>query len=126
MSDPADLAAPSGFLAAYARYRSPRIFLRVLAVVVFFWLTWNLLPFTPHFDDPGFERLNLFLSVESSVTVSILLAWQERIEATEKRRNLYVLETLEATRDMVEAQHAVILMLRDHLDRLEKRDAGEP
>lgn len=97
----------------YAKFRSGKKFLLALACVVFGWLIWNLCPWVPHFDDAGFERLNLFLSIESSMTVSLLLMWQERQEAVERARMEQMLLVMQSVRDMMEAQHEILIKLRD-------------
>lgn len=81
---------------AYARWRTGRLFLIALCGFCAVWIVWNLLPWLPHFDDPGFSRLTLVLSVEASIAASIILAVQEKQDAVQRRQALYMLHIMEA------------------------------
>lgn len=90
------------FERAYRTFRSPRIFLRVLCGVCFFWIVWNLQPWFLHFDDEGFGRLNLLLSVEASIASAVLLAVQERQEQHNVQQLRYMLDMMTAITNMLE------------------------
>lgn len=111
MPEAAKIAAPGRFVTAYTRFRT-KVWLYVLFAICIVWVAWNLTPFLPHFDDAGFERLNLFLSLESSITVSILLMWQDRQEAIERERMQQMLLLMESVRDMMLAQHEILVKLK--------------
>lgn len=81
---------------AYRTFRSPRIFLWVLCIFCAAWVAWNMVPALPHFDDPGFARLTLILSVEASVASAVMLAVQERQEKANARQLRYMLDLMEA------------------------------
>ncbi len=81
---------------AYAAFRGSTAFLWLLFAVVAGWIGWNLIPGLPHWDDPEFGRLNLFLSVEASVTVSLLLAWSDRQAAAQRKLDERLLHLMEA------------------------------
>lgn len=89
--------------AGYARFRGSRLFLLALAGFTFAWIVWNLTPGIPHFDDAGFTRLNVFLSVEASVSVAMLLMATEKQDAMQRRQLLYMLAVMESVRDSLKA-----------------------
>lgn len=95
------------FERAYRTFRSPRIFLRVLCIVCFTWIVWNLQPWFPHFDDEGFGRLNLLLSVEASIASAVLLAVQERQEQHNVQQLRYMLDMMEAITAMLNRRNDI-------------------
>lgn len=83
----------------YARFRGSRKFLVALSLVIAFWVGWNLAPGVPHFDTPGFDRLNLFLSTEASLSVALLIMAGEKNDAMQRKQLLYMMHLLEGQRD---------------------------
>lgn len=83
------------FSESYAKFRGGRAFLIALCGVLVFWFTWNTLPFLPHFD-PNWSLLNVFLSVEASLSVALLIMANEKIEHERIQQDKYMLALLEA------------------------------
>lgn len=90
------------FAYAYAKFRGSKIFLIVLASILFVWIGWNELPFLPHFDDEGFGRLNLFLSTEASLSVALLMMANDKQDALAKKQMEYQQHLLEAVLHLLE------------------------
>ncbi len=82
----------------YAAFRCGKWFFLALAGIVAFWTIWNSCPFLPHFDDSEFGRLNLFLSVEASLSVALLLIANERQEAAQREQLAHLLSLVEGLR----------------------------
>ena len=59
-------------------------FILFFAVFLIVWMTWNMLSFTTHFDDPPFILLNLILSFVASFQAPIILMSQNRQSARDK------------------------------------------
>lgn len=57
----------------FVKYRTSSAFPKLLALTCGTWLTWNLIPWLPHFDGPDMGRLTLILSVEASLAASFIL-----------------------------------------------------
>ena len=98
-------------LQAYRTFRSPKFFLWVLCLFCGAWATWNLTPRLPHFDDSGFERLTLILSIEASIASAVMLAVQERQDHENARRDGYMqhmLETVLASSAVLVEQVALV------------------
>ncbi len=101
---------------AYQAYRSPRVFLWVLCIFCTFWVAWNVTPGLPHFDDNGFERLTLILSVEASVASAVMLAVQERQERKLREQMQYMIHTTEAV-------HSIGKSMLAHMEMAKIMDA---
>lgn len=86
---------------AYRTFRSPRVFLWALCIFCAAWMIWNILPHEPHFDDSGFARLTLILSIEASIASAVMLAVQERQEHANARQLRYMLDMMEALTAMM-------------------------
>lgn len=91
-------------VALYERFREPDVFLVALATFCALWIGLHYVPFVPRFDDDGFERLSLILSIEASIGNSLLAVGMKRQAET----NLLMLRTLldaeKTQRMMLEAQ----------------------
>lgn len=80
---------------AYARFRGSRNFLLGLAAFIaaglaaHFVLGW----------DADFGALNLLLSMEASLSVALLMMWNERQDEAEAKRLEYLVHLMEAVRD---------------------------
>lgn len=85
-----------GFARLYARLRVGKLFLIILCVFCGGWVAWNLLPWTPHFDEPGFSRLTLILSVEASIATSVLMASTEKQDELQRKQLVFMLHLMEA------------------------------
>jgi uncharacterized membrane protein len=85
--------------AIYARLRTSWSFVLGVVAIAGFWITWNLLPGLPHFDDWEFGRLNLLLSIEASVGGVALLMVVERQARQHERQMRYMRDLIEAVRD---------------------------
>lgn len=111
------------FSTIYARFRGSKAFLWSLATFVFVWLLG-------HFTfglDPTFGGLNLCLSIEASLSVALLIMYNEKFERrrfeqeqlTEKRRTedmRHMLDMMEATKALLEENYRIIKTL----NKLEK------
>ncbi len=53
-------------------------FIIILASTLIFWLLWNILPMTKHFDPKPFVLLNLVLSFTASFQAPIIMMSQNR------------------------------------------------
>lgn len=80
---------------AYKKLRAGKIFLVGLCLFCTFWVGWNLTPGLPHFDDLSFGHLTLILSIEASVAMGFMTAAQEKQDADNLRRDLYLLHMME-------------------------------
>ena len=60
-------------------------FIVSFAVFLMIWMTWNMLRFTTHFDEPPFILLNLILSFVASFQAPIILMSQNRQSARDKQ-----------------------------------------
>ncbi|MGH7118153.1 MAG: DUF1003 domain-containing protein [Acetobacteraceae bacterium] len=85
----------------YARWRTGWLFLVALSGFCAVWIGWNVLPWLPHFDGPGFPRLTLMLSVEASIAASIILAVQEKQDAVQRQQARYMLHIMEALHEKI-------------------------
>ncbi len=63
-------------------------FIITMMIFLSFWIIWNLLPFTPHFDDVPFILLNLMLSFTAAFQAPIIMMSQNRQAAREKAESL--------------------------------------
>lgn len=59
-------------------------FILSFAIFLIVWMTWNMLSFTTHFDEPPFILLNLILSFIASFQAPIILMSQNRQSARDK------------------------------------------
>lgn len=84
------------FASGYAKFRTSKYFLVGLAVFIPLWVIWNSLPWTWHFDNSGFERLNLFLSTEASLSVALLMMDSQKQEALQRQQLMYLQHLMEA------------------------------
>lgn len=86
---------------SYAQLRTGRLFLIILSAFCAAWITWNLIPGAPHFDDGGFARLTLILSVEASIATSVLMAQTEKQEAINREILKNIQDNTAAIREML-------------------------
>ena len=84
-----------GFARLYARLRVGRIFLIILCMFCTVWVSWNSIPGLPHFDDAGFSRLTLILSVEASIATSVLMAANEKQDDLQRQQLIFLLHLME-------------------------------
>lgn len=80
----------------YTALRTGRAFLWGMCIFCALWVIWNILPDHLHFDDSGFDRLTLVLSVEASIAASFIIAANEKQAAENLKRDLYILQLMEA------------------------------
>ena len=79
----------------YAKVRVGKLFLILLCSFCAVWIIWNLLPWTPHFDDGAFGRLTLILSVEASIGTSVLMAANEKQDELQRQQLIFLLHLME-------------------------------
>lgn len=79
----------------YTALRTGRAFLWGMCIFCALWVIWNVIPDHLHFDDSGFDRLTLILSVEASIAASFIIAANEKQAAENLRRDLYLLQLME-------------------------------
>lgn len=80
----------------YAKVRVGRLFLVLLCGFCAVWIIWNLLPWTPHFDDGVFGRLTMILSIEASIGTSVLMAANEKQDELQRQQLIFLLHLMEA------------------------------
>jgi hypothetical protein len=85
-----------GVVRLYAKVRVGRLFLIILCVFCGGWVAWNTAPWTPHFDDGGFSRLTLILSIEASIATSVLMAATEKQDELQRQQLIFLLHLMEA------------------------------
>lgn len=86
----------------YAKFRGSSAFLWTLVATISIWLSWNSIPFLPHFAWLGVEQLNVFLSVEASMSVAILIMANEKTDRVQKQQLESLLNLVEAIKEMYE------------------------
>ena len=91
--------------AGYARFRGSAWFVLFLSAFLAGWFAINLLPWTPHFDRPGYGVLNVILSSEASLSVALLIMATDKQDAVQRRQLEYMLHIMEAIHAEV-ADHA--------------------
>lgn len=79
----------------YAKIRTGKAFFIGLSIFCAAWITWNLIPGLPHFDDGGFGKLTLILSVEASIATSMLMAATEKQDEAQQKQQKYMLDLME-------------------------------
>lgn len=84
------------FASIYARFRGSPWFLGSLLVVVAGWLGWNHVPFLPHVDFLTIDGLNLFLSIEASGSVALLIMDSERADRRAEAQSKAIHDLLKA------------------------------
>lgn len=63
----------------FVRFRTSGLFIISVVVFMTMWVTWNLIPVLPHFDDPNdFGHLNLILSMEATIATVLIMRDNER------------------------------------------------
>lgn len=63
-------------------------FIGILSSILFFWVVWNILPFTYHFDEKPFVLLNLLLSCTASFQAPIIMMSQNRKAIQDKNEDI--------------------------------------
>ncbi len=59
-------------------------FIGIFVAFLVFWIVWNILVFTKHFDEPPYILLNLILSFVASFQAPIIMMSQNRQAARDK------------------------------------------
>ncbi len=63
-------------------------FILIFFTSLLLWITWNLVVFTKHFDEPPFILLNLILSFVASFQAPIIMMSQNRQAARDKHESM--------------------------------------
>jgi uncharacterized membrane protein len=63
-------------------------FIVLFALFLLIWIGWNVLPFTPHFDQAPFILLNLMLSFIAAFQAPVIMMSQNRQTARDKHESI--------------------------------------
>jgi uncharacterized membrane protein len=63
-------------------------FILIFSSFLLFWLIWNVVSFTKHFDEPPYILLNLILSFVASFQAPIIMMSQNRQAARDKHESI--------------------------------------
>lgn len=104
----------------YAKLRTGKSFLIFLSLFCVIWVLWNLfLPNHLRFDGPGFPLLTLILSIEASLSISLVIMAEE--ESNEIQRNQIRL-LLHQSEVLIQHSNAVISLLQKDNSVLEGKE----
>ncbi|MGH6714577.1 MAG: hypothetical protein ACREDC_00135 [Bradyrhizobium sp.] len=108
------------FAVAYARFRGSAAFPALLILAIASWMAWSIsvahgwLPLNGVVDTPGeWGSLNVALSMEASISTSLLLMDMARSEVLLRRQLTRMEKQNEVLVHMVESQLAILARLGD-------------
>lgn len=101
------MAARLGFAAFYKRFRSGKAFFVALATFITSWVTLHVVGGF----DPAWGLLNLILSIEASLAMSLFMMLSEKQDATQQKQDelqakqlVYMQHLLEVAVELLERQ----------------------
>ncbi|MGH2644614.1 MAG: DUF1003 domain-containing protein [Chitinophagaceae bacterium] len=104
----------------YAKLRTGKSFLIFLSLFCVIWVLWNLfLPKHIRFDEPGFPLLTLILSIEASLSISLVIMAEEESNEIQKNQIILLLHQSEV---LIQHSNAVIALLKGKNSVLEGKE----